>query len=76
MQYCKVFYTDVQLPAGIKQPNLSSLMPREFTSKDDALGKAFRLINLGAIVWKIEGPEGFCLDRTEIEKQYWISKTT
>lgn len=70
-----VFYTDKPLHADSK-PDFSLMMPLIFVSKDEALKKAFKLIYEGAIVWKIEGPEGFRLDRTEIERQYRIFKTS
>ena len=65
----KVFYTDKPIPAGTK-PDFSMIMPLNFVSRDVALDKAFKLIYSGAIVWKIEGSEGFHLDRAEIESQY------
>ena len=68
-----VFYTDKPLPGGAK-PDFSMIMPLNFVSRDEALNKAFKLIFSGAIVWKIEGPEGFHLDRAEIERQYGIFK--
>lgn len=71
----KIFYTDKPLPAGTK-PDFSMIIPLSFVSKDEALNKAFKLIYSGAVVWKIEGSEGFHLDRAEIERQYWKYKTT
>ncbi len=75
MEYYKIFYTDKPLAADIK-PDFSMLMPLNFASKDEALKEAFKLIYSGAVVWKIEGPEGFILDQAEIERQYWIFKAT
>ena len=71
MPYYKVFYTDRPLPAGT-EPDFSFTIPLDFVSQDEALDKAFELIYSGAIVWRIEGPEGFHLDRAEIERQYGI----
>jgi hypothetical protein len=65
----KVFYTDRPVPAGT-QPDLSFTLPRIFMTRDEALNYAFKLIHSGAMVWKIEGPDGFRLDQAEIEKQY------
>jgi hypothetical protein len=75
MQYYKVYYTDAKLPAG-SVPDYSMILPLEFGAKDEALKEAFKLIFGGAVVWKIEGPEGFRLDRAEIEKQYQIFRVT
>ncbi len=71
----KVFYTDKPLPDG-DMPDFSFILPLEFVTKDEALNKAFKLIHGGAVVWKIDGPEGYHADRTEIEKQYLIFKAT
>lgn len=70
-----VFYTDKPLHAGT-QPDFSLMMPLNFVSKDEALNKAFKLIYGGAIVWKIEGPEGFRLERAEIERRYQTYRAT
>ncbi len=75
MQYYKVFYTDRPLPGGA-QPDFSMILPLEFGSREEALKGAFKLIFGGATVWKIDGPEGFRLDRAEIERQYQIFRTT
>lgn len=75
MQYYNIFYTDRPLPAGA-EPDFTFFIPLNFVSRDDALHKAFKLIHSGAIVWKIVGPEGFYLDRAEVEKQYQIFRTT
>ncbi|HLP96951.1 MAG TPA: hypothetical protein VK149_00760 [Sideroxyarcus sp.] len=72
MSIYSVFYTDKPLPAGSK-PDLSFLLPLNFVIKDDALEHAFQLMESGAIVWKIEGPDGFQLDREGVEKEYRIS---
>ena len=74
MSFYKVYYTDMPLPAGV-QPDLSLVIPLEFASRDDALGKAFKLIFEGAVVWKIEGPAGFKLQREEIETQFQLFRT-
>lgn len=73
MEYYKIFYTDRPLPADT-QPDFSMIMPLNFATRDEALTQAFKLIFGGAIVWKIDGPEGFRLDRAEIERQYRIFK--
>ncbi|MEJ1958429.1 MAG: hypothetical protein WDM70_02350 [Nitrosomonadales bacterium] len=75
MSYYKLFYTDMPIPDGGKLPDLFMVIPLEFMSKDDALEQAFKMIFDGAIVWKIEGPEGFSLQRAEVERQYQIFRT-
>lgn len=75
MQYYKLFYTDQELPAGSK-PDFSFVLPLTFASIDEALLKAFKLMHGGAIVWKIEGPAGFHLDRAEIQRQYATFRTS
>jgi hypothetical protein len=66
----KVFSTDRKLPIGVSQPDLSKLIPLEFNSHDVALDKALVLIENKAIVWKIEGPDGFQMSMAEIDMAY------
>jgi len=75
METYNVFYTDKPLPADSK-PDFAMMLPLRFASKDEALLKSFKLIFSGAIVWKIEGSEGFRLERAEIEGLYWKFKAT
>lgn len=75
MQYYRVFYTDRPLPAGA-EPDFSFFMPLNFATQEDALKESFKLIFGGATVWKIEGPQGFRLERAEIERQYQIFRAT
>jgi hypothetical protein len=51
-------------------------LPLNFASIEKALKEAFKRIFSGAIVWKIEGPKGFHLDRAEIERQYGVFRTS
>jgi hypothetical protein len=73
MSIYNVFYTDKPLPAGTT-PDFAYVIPLNFASKDEALNKAFKLIYDGAIVWKIEGPNGFYLDRERVEMEYRVFK--
>jgi hypothetical protein len=66
----KVFATDMELAAGVSQPDLSKLQWLGADSRDAGLEMALRLIENNAIVWKIEGPDGFQMTRTEIEAAY------
>lgn len=66
----KIYYTDVKLRSGQNQPDLTKLSPLGFDSLDVALEKAFVIIAKNAIVWKIEGPSEFQMDRTAVEKAY------
>ncbi len=75
MQTYNVFYTDKPLSAGT-EPDFTLMLPLKFASEEEALIKSFKLIFSGAVVWKIEGSEGFHLDRAEIEARYWKFKTT
>lgn len=65
----KVFYTDKPLPAG-EQPDLTFALPLLFGSEDEAMKEAFKLIHKGAVVWRIESPDGFYLDREAVEHRY------
>lgn len=76
MQNYRIYYTDMQLPPGATQPDLATVIPLEFPTREEAMDQAFKLIYHGAVVWKMDGPEGFHLERTAIEEQYWIFKST
>lgn len=76
MQNYRVFYTDVQLPGATGQPDLSTVIPLEFATREEAMKEAFKLIFHGAVVWKIDGPDGFHIERAEIERQYWLFRVT
>jgi hypothetical protein len=63
----KVFYTDVPLPHGMSKPDLARLIPLQFATRELAVTKAREMIKRGAIVWKIEGPDGFEMSREQVE---------
>ena len=67
---CRVFYTDVKLPQGVTQPNFSQLMPIICETGELATERAIDLITRGAVMWKIEGPNGLLVDRSAVEKEY------
>ncbi|MFZ2163110.1 MAG: hypothetical protein WAW02_12905 [Sideroxyarcus sp.] len=73
MSIYSVFYTDKPLLTGAT-PDLAYVIPLNFVTRDEALNKAFKLINNGTIVWKIEGPNGFFLNRERVEIEYRIAK--
>jgi hypothetical protein len=70
----KVYYTDVPLPPGVSEPNFFNLIPFAFDTRDLALEKAFKMIEHGAIVWKIEAPNGIEMSRTQIERAFEVKK--
>lgn len=51
----RIFATDMPLPPGQRRPELRRLIPITAATLDDALMKAARLLNGGAVVWRIEG---------------------
>ena len=59
----KMFYTDVPMPAGKREPDFSKLMPFEFSTFEETVAKARVLLDHGAIVWKIDGPGGIAPTR-------------
>ncbi len=75
MQYYRVFYTDRPLPPGTTEPDFSMALPLEFGTLEEALNQSYKLIYSGAIVWKIEGPDDFLLDRAGVEDSYRIFRT-
>ncbi len=70
----RVFYTDLPLPPSQNEPNYSGLIPFVETTEDLAVAKAIALLNHGAFVWRIDGPDEFLMDRGKIQKAYF-SKT-
>ena len=64
----RVFYTDVPLRSGMSQPDFSKLIPFSFDTRDLAVTKACEMIKHGAVVWKIDGPNGTEMTRTQIER--------
>lgn len=69
MEFFKLYYTDVPLVSAA-EPDLSLIVPLEFGTPEEALDRAFKMIDRGIIVWRIDGPEGFRLNRAEIERKY------
>jgi hypothetical protein len=74
MQY-RVFYTDQPLAEGEYEPDHTQLVLVGYDTKDEAIDFACNLIGRqrlspSAIVWKIEGPDGFVLERGAIELEY------
>jgi hypothetical protein len=48
-------------------PELRSLVPVNFKTKEGAIGAACTLIKAGSIVWQIKGPDDDIMQRAEIE---------
>ena len=65
----KVYYTDVPLPVGQAEPNYAVLIPFVENTESAALDKARKILDRQAIVWRIVGPDGFRIDRADIEKR-------
>ena len=66
-----IYSTNAPLPSGQTEPDYSRLLTIAATTKELALEKTIKLLNLGAIVWRIAGPNGFLMNRKEIEKEYF-----
>ncbi len=71
----RLFYTDQPLPQGQPAPDYARLVLVGYDTKDEALEFACNLLGERAsaphtIVWKIEGPSGFILERRAIEWEY------
>lgn len=74
MQTYKVFYSDVHIPPGAEPPTMAKLIPTEFFAREEAMEEAYKCIHRGGVVWKIEGPDGFYLNREDVERQYRLFK--
>lgn len=71
MEY-RIFYTDKPLPTGQTEPDYSRILPVGYATKEIAIERAFKYMEVGAIVWKIDGPGGFLMSREEIEEMRWL----
>ena len=61
-----LYSTDVWLKSR-QIPDLYKLMPMRFQTKNAALVAARTLIEAGAIVWQVKGPNDDVMERAEIE---------
>jgi hypothetical protein len=52
-----------------KMPNLNPVVPVQSDSMGEAINAACTLIRDGVIVWKIKGPNGFMMERRDIETE-------
>jgi len=52
-----------------KMPDLGRVMPVHLDSMGAAIREAIRLIGDGLIVWRIEGLDGFMMERSDIETE-------
>jgi len=66
----RLFYTDVSLHDDTPTPNLSGLIPLSFNTFELALESAFRIQKMKGIVWQIDGPNNFSVDRGHVESLY------
>ena len=71
----RVLYTDQPIPKGQPELDRARLVLVGYDTKDEALEFACNLLGARAsaphtTVWKIEGPEGFILERRAIEWEY------
>ena len=74
MQY-RVFYTDQPLPTAESQPDATPVILVGYDTKEEAMDFAFGLLqarvwNPYIVVRKVEGPDGFHLERRAIEWEY------
>jgi len=74
MQY-RAFYSDHPSSKGQPDPDYARLVLVGYDTKDEALAFACNLLGssgeaLTTVVWKIEGPNGFVLERRAIEWEY------
>jgi hypothetical protein len=63
-----LFCTDASNPSQ-NMPNLCRVVPVDSDSMGAAIKEACRLISDGVIVWKIKGPDGFVMERSDIETE-------
>lgn len=66
-----IFFTDIPLQNGFTEPNLESLIPHARDTEEEALNVAMQLLNRGSIVWRINGPDGFAMNREQIRWEFF-----
>lgn len=62
-------YTDVPAPTDWS-PNFAQLVPFAFDTREVALDKACLMLDHGAVVWRVDGPDGFSMSRVEVTREY------
>jgi hypothetical protein len=65
----KVYCAESGMPER-KAPDLLTLIPVEFVSKETAMAWAVDAKKRGATIWRIEGPGGFFMTQAELEAKY------
>ena len=65
-----LLYTDVPTPSK-GPPDFRRMMPVISDSMGTSINAACALIRRGAVVWQIKGSEGFAMERSDIEAEYW-----
>jgi len=63
-----LFCADVA-PQSEKMPHLNPVVPVQSDSMGTAINAACSLIGDGVVVWKIKGPNGFTMERRDIETE-------
>jgi hypothetical protein len=52
-----------------KMPDICRVVPVDSDSMGAAIEAACQLISSGAVVWKLKGPSGFLMERSDIESE-------
>lgn len=64
-----ICYTDVKLPQETK-PDCSKLVLLKFETKERAIEMACKIMEQpNGIVWRITGPDGFIMERADVEEE-------
>ena len=64
-----LFCTDAPTPSKKRMPDGCRVVVVDSDSMGAAIKAACRLIADGVIVWKIKGPDGFTMERSDIETE-------
>ena len=67
----RLFITHAPLPKGMTEPNYSTMIAEEVASKEDAIEAAMTAMNKGHVVWRVEGPESFLMEREVLRQMFY-----
>src|SRR5262245_9523409 len=65
-QTFKLYYTDVPQPPNTT-PDMAKLVPLQFATREHLIAGARKLKAAGAVIWRIEEPDGAGFDRADVE---------
>ena len=63
----RIFFTEASVAEASSEPDYDAIMPYKCVTSDEAVRRALAFVRRGYIVWKIDGPNGYCVNRQRLE---------